>query len=234
MTILKCEALCAGYMGKAVVENLNFSVNKGDYLCVLGQNGSGKSTLIKTLLGLEKPISGKIIKENALQIGYMPQSTELQTDFPATVKEIVLSGVLHKKKFFCFYDKKDLLIAKENMQKLGIYHLKNKKFGALSGGQQQRVLLARALCATKTLLLLDEPVTGLDPTATREMYELIYHLNIDHKITVIMVSHDIAASVKYASHILHMKKNGVFFGTKEEYLSSDLAKDFIKDGENNA
>ena len=217
MTILKCEALCAGYMGKAVVENLNFSVNKGDYLCVLGQNGSGKSTLIKTLLGLEKPISGKIIKENALQIGYMPQSTELQTDFPATVKEIVLSGVLHKKKFFCFYDKKDLLIAKENMQKLGIYHLKNKKFGALSGGQQQRVLLARALCATTDILLLDEPCQGLDEKTTHELYLIIEQLN-KNGVTIIMVTHDTKAVLNYANTVISIGEN-VFFGTKEQYCN---------------
>ena len=217
MTILKCEALCAGYMGKAVVENLNYSVNKGDYLCVLGQNGSGKSTLIKTLLGLEKPISGKILKENSLQIGYMPQSTELQTDFPATVKEIVLSGVLHKKKFFCFYDKKDLLIAKENMQKLGIYHLKNKKFGALSGGQQQRVLLARALCATTDILLLDEPCQGLDEKTTHELYLIIEQLN-KNGVTIIMVTHDTKAVLNYANTVISIGEN-VFFGTKEQYCN---------------
>lgn len=236
MSLIKIENLCLGYDGENVVENLSFSVEKGDYLCIVGENGSGKSTLIKALPGLKKPTSGVIIYGDGLgknKIGYLPQQTPAQKDFPASVYEVVLSGCLGSKNLFGLYTRRDKRTALDNMAILGISDLKNKCYRTLSGGQQQRVLLARALCATKTLLLLDEPVTGLDPTATREMYELIYHLNIDHKITVIMVSHDISASVKYASHILHMKKNGVFFGTKEEYLSSDLAKDFIKDGENN-
>lgn len=216
-TLLECEDLCIGYGGKAVAENLNFMVESGDYLCVIGQNGSGKSTLIKTLLGLAKPVSGTI--DGTLmpsQIGYMPQTTEMQKDFPASVGEIVLSGVLGKKGFFSFYSKKDKKLAKENMEKLGILHLEKRKFGNLSGGQRQRVLIARALTAAKNVLLLDEPCAGLDMSTTTELYSLIEQLN-KSGVTVIMVTHDMEAAVKYANNILCLCKKP-FFGTSHMYF----------------
>ena len=215
--LLECEDLCIGYDGKAVAENLNFMVETGDYLCVLGQNGSGKSTLIKTLLGLEKPVSGTI--EGILkphQIGFLPQSTEQQKDFPASVKEIVLSGVLGRKGFFSFYTKEDRRIAKENMEKLGILHLEKRRFGELSGGQRQRVLIARALTAAKDVLLLDEPCAGLDIGTTTELYSLIEQLN-KSGVTVIMVTHDMETAVKYANNILCLCKKP-FFGTSHMYF----------------
>lgn len=215
--LLECEDLCIGYDGKAVAENLNFMVETGDYLCVLGQNGSGKSTLIKTLLGLEKPVSGTI--EGILkphQIGFLPQSTEQQKDFPASVQEIVLSGVLGRKGFFSFYTKEDRRIAKENMEKLGILHLEKRRFGELSGGQRQRVLIARALTAAKDVLLLDEPCAGLDIGTTTELYSLIEQLN-KSGVTVIMVTHDMEAAVKYANNILCLCKKP-FFGTSHMYF----------------
>ncbi len=215
--LLECEDLCIGYDGKAVAENLNFMVETGDYLCVLGQNGSGKSTLIKTLLGLEKPVSGTI--EGILkpqQIGFLPQTTEQQKDFPATVKEIVLSGVLGRKGFFSFYTKEDKKNAKENMEKLGILHLQKRRFGELSGGQRQRVLIARALTAAKDVLLLDEPCAGLDIGTTTELYTLIEQLN-KSGVTVIMVTHDMEAAVKYANNILCLCKQP-FFGTSHMYF----------------
>ena len=215
--LLECEDLCIGYDGKAVAENLNFMVETGDYLCVLGQNGSGKSTLIKTLLGLEKPVSGTI--EGILkphQIGFLPQSTEQQKDFPASVKEIVLSGVLGRKGFFSFYTKEDRRIAKDNMEKLGILHLEKRRFGELSGGQRQRVLIARALTAAKDVLLLDEPCAGLDIGTTTELYSLIEQLN-KSGVTVIMVTHDMEAAVKYANNILCLCKKP-FFGTSHMYF----------------
>lgn len=215
--LLECEDLCIGYGGKSVAENLNFMVESGDYLCVIGQNGSGKSTLIKTLLGLAKPVSGTI--EGTLspsQIGYMPQTTEMQKDFPASVGEIVLSGVLGKKRFFSFYNKNDKKLAKENMEKLGILHLEKCKFGNLSGGQRQRVLIARALTAAKDVLLLDEPCAGLDMSTTTELYALIEQLN-KSGVTVIMVTHDMEAAVKYANNILCLCKEP-FFGTSHMYF----------------
>ena len=228
MAILKCENLTLGYDGRAVVENLNFEINSGDYLCIVGENGSGKSTLMRTLLNLQSPISGTIETGEGLkrtEIGYLPQQTVVQRDFPASVWEIVLSGNLSRTGLKPFYSKADKQRALENLERMGISDLTKRCYRELSGGQQQRVLLARALCATKKLLLLDEPVSGLDPKVTAEMYDLIESLN-KQGITVIMISHDIGAAIKYATHILHIGSE-VFFGTKEEYLFSDKGSAFV-------
>lgn len=228
MAILKCENLTLGYDGRAVVDNLNFEINSGDYLCIVGENGSGKSTLMKTLLNLQNPISGKIETGDGLhrnEIGYLPQQTVVQRDFPASVWEIVLSGNLSQTGLKPFYSKADKERSMKNLERMGIADLKKRCYRELSGGQQQRVLLARALCATKKLLLLDEPVSGLDPMVTAEMYSLIEGLN-KQGITVIMISHDIGAAVKYATHILHIGSE-VFFGTKDEYLFSDKGNAFV-------
>lgn len=228
MAILKCENLTLGYDGKAVIEGLSFEINSGDYLCIVGENGSGKSTLMKTLLNLQPLISGEITTGDGLkrnEIGYLPQQTVVQKDFPASVWEIVLSGCLSKEGFRPFYSKRDKALAKENLERMGITELKRKCYRELSGGQQQRVLLARALCATRKLLLLDEPVSGLDPKVTAQMYELIEELN-RQGITIIMISHDINAAVKYATHILHIGDD-IFFGTKEEYISDRAHSTFI-------
>ncbi|MBE6680897.1 MAG: metal ABC transporter ATP-binding protein [Ruminococcaceae bacterium] len=234
MALIEAKNVSLGYDGTDVVTGLTFNVNKGDYLCVVGENGSGKSTLIKALLGLKKCSSGHLhflegLKQN--QIGYLPQQTVSQKDFPASVYEVVLSGTLGKKNLFGFYSARDKRKALDNMSMLGISELKNKCYRNLSGGQQQRALLARALCATDTLLLLDEPVTGLDPKAAEELYSLLYHLNKEHKITIIMVSHDIRASLEYSTHILHLKGDRFFFGTAEEYRSSETGINFFG-GEN--
>ena len=234
MALLKCTDLTLGYEGNAVVSNLNFEINSGDYLCIVGENGSGKSTLIKTLLNLQSPMSGSIETGDGLkrnEIGYLPQQTVVQRDFPASVWEIVLSGNLSSIGFKPFYSKEEKQRAKDNINKMRLENLTKRCYRELSGGQQQRVLLARALCATKKLLLLDEPVSGLDPKVTNEMYSLIKELN-EQGITVIMISHDIAAAVKYATHILHISHD-VFFGTKEDYLKSDKGKLFVnaKEGE---
>lgn len=230
MALIEAKNVCLGYDGTDVVTNLSFQVEKGDYLCVVGENGSGKSTLIKALLGLIKCSSGHLhflegLKQN--QIGYLPQQTPAQKDFPASVYEVVLTGCLGRKKLFGFYGANDKKCALDNMAILGISDLKNKCYRSLSGGQQQRVLLARALCATGSLLLLDEPVTGLDPVATEEMYELLYHLNREHGITIIMVSHDIRASLKYSTHMLHLMGKQLYFGKTENYLSSEAGRVFM-------
>ena len=236
MAYIACDNITLGYDGKAIVEGLSFEVNKGDYLCIVGENGTGKSTLMKTILSLMKPMSGEIVfgdELNRHEIGYLPQQTVVQKDFPASVWEIVLSGTLPMCGKRPFYGKREKNVAIENMKKLSIWELRNTCYRNLSGGQQQRVLLARALCATSKVLLLDEPVTGLDPKVTAEMYRLIKQLN-DEKITIIMVSHDISAATTYATHILHMGKNNIFVGTKEEYLNSDTWKHFeYAGGENN-
>lgn len=233
MAILKCEELNFSYEGVRVLSDVNFSLKAGSYLCVVGENGSGKSTLIKGLLGLKAPESGKIEFGEGLrstEIGYLPQQTQLQRDFPASVSEVVLSGCLSSLGRRHFYNSADREKAKENMERMGIDDIKNESYQNLSGGQQQRVLLARALCATKKLLLLDEPVTGLDPIATNEMYNLIKLVNLCDNITVIMVSHDIHEAVRYATHILHLGKKQLFFGSSAEYKESDLARRFLGGG----
>lgn len=215
---LVCKDLVLGYDGNVISKDISFSVTGGDYLCVIGENGSGKSTLMKAVLGLHRQLSGSIDFGDGLsntQIGYLPQQTDMQRDFPASVWEIVLSGCLNKCGLKPFYSKEQKELAKKNIEKMNISHLTKRCYRELSGGQQQRALLARALCASEKLLVLDEPVAGLDPKVTEEMYSLVKSLN-DEGLTIIMISHDMRAALKYASHILSFGEN-VFFGTKEEY-----------------
>ena len=232
MALLTCKDLVLGYDGHPVLSGISFEVCAGDYLCIVGENGSGKTTLMKTVLGLQKPLAGQItfgdgLKQN--EIGYLPQQTIVQKDFPASVREIVLSGFQGQTGLRPFYNRQEKAQAAENMKRMGIENLADTCYRELSGGQQQRVLLARALCATRKILLLDEPVSGLDPKVTAEMYELIRSLNHEG-ITIIMISHDIASAVRYASHILHIG-NEVFFGTVKEYLESGIYKKWSVAGE---
>ena len=227
MALIKCENVSIGYEGQTVVRDLNFQINTGDYLCIVGENGSGKSTLVKSLLGLKGVESGRIVFGDGLkqnEIGYLPQQTDVQKDFPASVYEVVLSGRLNSRGLKPFYTSSDRQQAYEKMEILGIRDLAKQCFRDLSGGQRQRVLLARALCATKKLLLLDEPVTGLDPLVTAEFYQLIRQINRDSGIAVVMVSHDIESAVEDASHILHLQEKVLFFGTAEDYRRSRVGR----------
>ena len=222
--------ICSLYDVIPDVNDLTFSVAQNDYLCIVGENGAGKSTLIKGLLRLKKPSSGTIRLEGGLlakEIGYLPQQTAVQKDFPASVYEVVLSGCLNRLGTKPFYTKREKKITNENLRKMGIENLKSRCYRELSGGQQQRVLLARALCATKKVILLDEPAAGLDPVVTQSLYELIRQINEDMGITVIMVSHDIHAAVQYAKHILHLHHSQLFFGTTEEYRNNEVGSHFI-------
>ena len=233
MALLTCRDVSLGYDGHEIVRDLSFKVESGDYLCIVGENGSGKSTLMKTILGLQSPMHGKMLTGDGLkqnEIGYLPQQTVVQRDFPASVWEIVLSGCQGRQGLRPFYTKADKALARENIRKMGLESLVRRCYRELSGGQQQRVLLARALCATRKMILLDEPVSGLDPKVTAEMYDLIDALNKSDGITVIMISHDIGAAVKYADHILHVGQD-LFFGTTDEYVRSSSAQDFLKGGE---
>ena len=227
MQQLICKNLTLGYDGKTVVSDLSFDVSAGEYLCIVGENGSGKSTLMKTMLNLKAPSSGQVLTGDGLsptEIGYLPQQTVVQKDFPASVREVVRSGCLNRCGLRPAFSKAEKRIADENMKKLGIISLAKRCYRELSGGQQQRVLLARALCAARKVLLLDEPAAGLDPKASADMYDLIASLNNDG-ITIIMISHDIAAAVKYASHILHIGVGtALFYGTNTEYLTSDAGR----------
>lgn len=234
MQLLKCENIHMNYDSTKAVNGVSFTVDEGDFLCIVGENGAGKSTLLKGILGLQKISEGSVsfngIKKS--EIGYLPQRTQVQKDFPAAVKEVVLSGRIGRKRKL-FYSAEDRQIAAENMETMKISDIRNKSFNELSGGQQQRVLLARALCATDRLLLLDEPTAGLDPFVTEDMYRLIEHLNSEHGVTVIMVTHDIKSAVKYANKILCMEHDGDFFGTTQEYLDTPAAKRILG-GDGNA
>lgn len=232
--ILQFKDGVLGYENKTVAKDINFEIKKGDYLCIVGENGAGKSTLVKTLLGLIKPLSGKItinLDKSKKGIGYLPQQTVAQKDFPASVMEVVLSGFLNSGHKSPFYSKKEKAEALSNMDKLGIAHLKKRCYRELSGGQQQRVLLARALCATDNLLILDEPVTGLDPSASIDLYDEIKKLN-NEGVTIIMVTHDIKNALSYASHILHLEQGKDFFGTVKEYKKSKISDSFLGGGQN--
>lgn len=226
-----CENASLGYENRPIVKNLNFTVNAGDYLCILGENGSGKSTLMKTILNLTPPLAGSIRMEDlkSTEIGYLPQQTQVQRDFPASVQEIVLSGFQGRCGLRPFYTKAEKALASENLERMGMAQFARKCYRELSGGQQQRVLLARALCATRKCLLLDEPVSGLDPKATAQMYEIIAALHREG-ITVIMISHDLNAALDDATHVLHIGEK-LFFGTREEYLGSGIGHSFLQEKE---
>ena len=230
MAFINVQNASFRYDGKEVVRDLQFAVERGDYLCVVGENGSGKSTLVKGLLGLKAPSSGSISFEEGLrarEIGYLPQQKDSQRDFPASVQEVVLSGTLNSLGLRPFYTKKQREIAQAQLICVGLTELKNASFRDLSGGQQQRALLARALAATQKLIILDEPISGLDPLVTAEMYRLIQHVNRDHGVTVIMVSHDPHAAAHEAKHILHLDNKQLFFGSAADYRKSEIGKRFL-------
>ena len=227
MALISCKDLSFAYGGDTVLRGVSFEVNPGDYLCVVGENGSGKSTLMKGLLGLKEPDTGTIEYGDGLkrcEIGYLPQQTALQKDFPASVFEVVLSGRLNSLGRRFFYSKEDKMQAERNLERMGMLEYKKRCYQELSGGQQQRVLLARALCATTKLLILDEPVAGLDPVATGEMYNLLKLINLCDGVTVVMVSHDIQAALRYATHILQLGHTQTFFGGVQDYVRSGASR----------
>ncbi len=227
--LIKCSDVTLTYEGLTAVSNLSFSVEENDYLCIIGDNGTGKSTLLCALLGLKHITSGHIYYLNLKkkEIGYLAQQTDIQKDFPASVWEVVLSGCLNAKGICPFYTSKDKERAEKALETLEILELKGKCYKELSGGQQQRVLLARAICSAKKLFVLDEPTTGLDPKMTTELFSLVKRLNDEEKIAIIMVTHDTHCAVKYSKHILHLQKDGCFFGTTEEYIESEIGKKYI-------
>ena len=232
MRLLECSDLNMSYETVPALKDLSFFVDAGDYLCIIGENGSGKTTLLKGLLGLKEPDSGLIeyIGFTKREVGYMPQQTTIQKDFPASVMEVVLSGCLNREGFRVFYGKKDRELAVKNLETLSISDLAGKSYMELSGGQQQRVLLARALCATQRLLILDEPTISLDPVATSAFYGVVKSLNRDRNITIIMVSHDVSAAVQNASKILHLETTPLFFGSVEDYVNTDVGKRMLGAG----
>lgn len=227
--LISCQDAALGYENKAVLEHLDIKIMEGEYICVIGENGSGKSTLIKSLLGLLKPVSGTVQINRSIgkgAVGYLPQQTQIQRNFPVSTMEVVLSGFLNDMRFRPFYKKKEKQEARYHLEHLGIADLEKKCYGELSGGQQQRVLLARALCAADRILVLDEPVTGLDPMAANTLYESMELLHRE-EMAVVMVTHDMGNALKYADKILHISNDGYFFGTVEEYKQSDYAQMFL-------
>ena len=227
--LLACRDVSLGYEGQNVLTHLNLSIRAGDYLCVVGDNGSGKSTLLRGLLGLLPPQSGEIWRAPELRqgaVGYLPQQTQAQRDFPATALEVVLSGCLNRKGLRFFYTAAEKTQALQNLGKLGILELKDQSYRDLSGGQQQRVLLARALCAASRLLILDEPVTGLDPAAAQDLYKTLAYLNKKEGMAVVMVTHDLRPALREAGKVLHIGHSGTFLGTPAEYLASPYGRRF--------
>ena len=230
MIKIKCSDVALGYEGQVVTEGLNFEVREGDYLCIIGENGSGKTTLMNAILGLKKQSAGKIamhgLKRN--QIGVLPQQNPVSKDFPALVEEVVVSGCINRCAKGGFMSRDAKRIAFENMEKLGITPLASLPYRDLSGGQRQRVAIARALCAAEKMLVLDEPTSGLDAKSTADIYALISDLNKRHGMTVLTVTHDIRAALKYGTKILRINKDSIFFGTPEEYSLLDEAKAYAK------
>ena len=228
--LLKCEHVVFGYENQDAVIDVSLEVSTGDYICIVGENGSGKSTLMKGILGLLKPTEGKIEISEELKkagIGYLPQQTAAQKDFPATVFEVVISGCLGKRGKRPFYSPKEKQTALSNLERLGIADLKKSCFRDLSGGQKQRALIARALCATDKLLILDEPITGLDPSAIQDFYNIIRKLNREEQVAILMVSHDMANIVRQAGKILHLQQKALFWGTVQDYLKSGIGNQFL-------
>ncbi|MBE6995772.1 MAG: ATP-binding cassette domain-containing protein [Ruminococcaceae bacterium] len=227
--LITCRDVSLGYEGQSVLEHLDLTIHAGDYLCIVGDNGSGKSTLLRGLLGLLSPLSGTIERAAELQngaVGYLPQQTKAQRDFPATVMEVVLSGCLNRKGLRIFYSAAEKSAALMNLGKLGILELKDKSYRDLSGGQQQRVLLARALCAADRLLILDEPITGLDPAAAQDLYKTLAYLNEKEGMAIVMVTHDLKAALRSARTVLHIGHRGTFLGSVEDYLASPQGRRF--------
>ncbi|MDR3170571.1 MAG: metal ABC transporter ATP-binding protein [Treponema sp.] len=225
MAFITVEDISFAYDGNVVVQGLNFSVDPGDYFCIVGENGSGKSTLVKGILGLIHPVQGSVKRGEGIkthEIGYLPQQRAAQKDFPAGVYEVVLSGRLSTRGIRPFYSRTDKDAAEKNLERLGIADIRNRCYRDLSGGQQQRVLLARSLCAAPKLLVLDEPAAGLDPVVSTEVYHLL-----ETGITIIMVSHDIAGVLRYANKILHLHKEALFFGSPGAYTRSELGRRFL-------
>ena len=220
MSLIDIKNLSLGYDGNIVLKNINLKIEENDFICVVGPNGSGKSTLVKGILGLIKPISGTITFNNLKQnfIGYMPQETKVDSNFPASVLEIVLSGTLNKKSMSLFYTKEDKKLAIKNLKILGIENLKSKHFSELSGGQRQKVLLARSLCATSKLLILDEPSNNLDSKSKKNLYDILTNLNKNYNITIIMITHDLDHNNLIGNKILSLREDDIFYGTTEDFI----------------
>ncbi|MBQ5389382.1 MAG: metal ABC transporter ATP-binding protein [Clostridia bacterium] len=234
--LITCNGITVHNERTLALRDVTFSVKKGEFLTIVGENGAGKSTLVQVILGIRTPEEGNVEIDRSVigKIGYLPQQSSAQRDFPASVYEVVLSGNIGATGLFPFYSRAQKARAKGNMELLGITALAKKSYRALSGGQQQRVLLARALCAADAVLLLDEPTAGLDPLVTKDLYATVRHLCTEHGMTIVMVSHDIAAAMKYSDRILHLATSVRFLGTPAEYQKTPLGASFGSEENENA
>lgn len=232
MDVIVCKNLTVRNERTLALDDVSFAVHKGEFLTIVGENGAGKSTLVKTILGMTTPDAGSVEIDAGTvgRIGYMPQQSSAQRDFPASVREVVLSGCVGGTGFLPFYSRAQKAAARANMDLLGVTPFAKKNYRALSGGQQQRVLLCRALCAAKEVLLLDEPTTGLDPLVTKELYTTVKHLSVEHGMTVIMVSHDVEAALRYSDRILHLATSLKFIGTPQDFLQTPFGAAFSEEG----
>ena len=217
MTILEVENLKVSYSNHVALENINFKIDNGDYVCLVGENGSGTSTLVKTIVGLLKPDEGKINLNISLdEVAYLSQTNLKELDFPATAKEIIMSGVQKHRKL-PFYTKKDKEAYEEIIKKLKIEELQNRRIGDLSGGQKQRILIARALIRNPKLLILDEPATGLDYNITKELYKILENENKNHQMTIIMATHDLDELNEIKPRIIYLAKTIKYDGELEAW-----------------
>lgn len=222
MAILSVQNLCASYEGRRVLTDISFEVNRGDYLCIVGESGVGKSTLMRCLMGMTKPDAGSVAYGEGVRpslIGYLPQQGDYRPDFPSSVKEIVRSGLIGRKRAFIWFGAGEKEKVRKAMEQLGIWDLRDRRYCDLSGGQKQRALLARTLVATDSLMALDEPATGLDAVATSELFETVRQIH-ESGVTVVMSANDAKVALLYATHILQLRGRALFFGSAQQYLRS--------------
>lgn len=217
-SLINIKNLSINYGDCSIINNLSFDINEGDFLCIVGPNGSGKSTLIKAIIGEVKYSSGSIIfspsiKQNA--IGYLPQNNKINESFPATVTEIIATGCLNRHHFMNKEMKQKIT---QTIKTLHIASIKDKEFSELSGGQRQKVLLARALCATSKLLILDEASNNLDYNSKISFYKMLKKLNETDNLTIVMVTHDLDHNNLLGNKILSLDRDQPFFGSTKEYI----------------
>ncbi|MBI4824786.1 MAG: metal ABC transporter ATP-binding protein [Nitrospirae bacterium] len=234
--VISVNGLTFRYNSMTVLRDISLSVSKGDYVGLVGPNGSGKSTLIKTLLGLIMPDEGNVSLFGRSpqdfhewhKVGYVPQkATSFNPNFPAVVEEIVSLGIISKKGFPKQLNKSDYEAIDRALALMDISGIKDRLFGELSGGQQQRVAIARAVVSEPELLILDEPATALDPETRERFFGILMELNSKANTTIILVTHDIGSIGKYASRLLYLDKEIIFFGSFEDFcVSSEMSRYF--------
>ena len=207
--LLSVKQLSVNYGSVKALEGVNLTVNKGDFIGVIGPNGGGKTTLLKVILGIERPGSGSLIFNKALldssDIGYLPQMSQSDVSFPLSIRDVILSGLMHKKTSYSRMSRADRIRADEVISDLGLGNLRNRKLEDLSGGELQRVYLGRALVGSPSLLLLDEPGNFVDSAFEQGFYDKLKELN--ESVTILMVSHDVGTISAYVKSFACVNKS---------------------------